>query len=258
MVQWKDRYELRLTGLQTADTQPRTILDNEDIEYIAPSDWTPDGESVLLRVFRKDRSAQIGLVSVKERSLRVLKTTDWGSALGLFLSPDGRYIGMDLTLDDSKRNERDVFVLAVDGSREIPVVVHPGRDIMMGWSPDGRHLLFSSDRSGAPGLWSVAISDGRPTGAPVLVKSDIAPASLGVNRPARCLWSRPGRSGRSGRRNRSGGRKSAGYAHERRSKLCWTQYPADLVRRRKASGVHLRSRWKRTQSCHCHSHARDR
>ncbi len=178
----KDGYELRLTGLQTTDTQPRTILDSQDIDYIVPSDWTPDGELVLVRVFRKDRSAQIGLVSVKERSLRVLKTTDWGSALGLFLSPDGRYIGMDLTLDDSKRNERDVFVLAVDGSRETPVVVHPGRDIMMGWSPDGRHLLFSSDRSGAPGLWSVAVSDGRTIGAPVLVKSDIAPASLGISR----------------------------------------------------------------------------
>jgi Tol biopolymer transport system component len=178
----KDRYELRLTGLQPSDTRPRTILDNEDIDYIVPSDWSPDGESVVVRIFRKDRTAQIGLVGVKDRSLRVLKTIDWSSAVGLFLSPDGRYIGFDMTADETNRNERDVFVLAVDGSRETPVVVHPGRDLMMGWSPDGRYLLFASDRSGTAGLWSLPISAGRPMGSPALVTSDIAPASLGVSR----------------------------------------------------------------------------
>jgi Tol biopolymer transport system component len=62
------------------------------------------------------------------------------------------------------------------------VVAHPGRDLMMGWSPDGRHLLFASDRSGTLGLWSVPISAGRPSGTAEFVKSDIAPATLGVSR----------------------------------------------------------------------------
>ena len=73
-------------------------------------------------------------------------------------------------------------VLAIDGSREARVVSHPGRDLMMGWSPDGRHLLFASDRSGAPGLWALPISEGRTAGDPFLLKADIAPASLGVSK----------------------------------------------------------------------------
>ncbi len=178
----KGHYQLRLTGLHAPDTQPHTILDNEDINYLAPSDWTPDGESVVVSIFRKDRIAQIGLVGVKQKSLRVIKTIDWSGAVGVFMSPDGQYIGFDMTADETNRYERDVFVLAVDGTRETAAVVHPGRDVMMGWSPDGRQLLFASDRSGTAALWSVPVSDGRPAGAPALVKSDIAPASLGVTR----------------------------------------------------------------------------
>ena len=46
-------------------------------------------------------------------------------------------------------DQRDVFIMAVDGSREIPAVVHMADDLVVGWSPDGRYLLFSSDRTGS-------------------------------------------------------------------------------------------------------------
>ena len=71
----------------------------------------------------------------------------------MFFSPDGRDLAYDLPASDTS-HQRDVFVLAVDASREIPVVVHSSNDVVMGWSPDGRQLLFASDRrSGAMGLW---------------------------------------------------------------------------------------------------------
>lgn len=175
-------YELRVTGLHGIEAQPRTILQGGEFEYIIPSDWTPNGESVVVRLFRKDRTAQIGLVAVKDASLRVLKTINWSSTVASFVSPDGKYIGFDMTADESNRTERDVYVLAIDGSRETPVVVHPGRDVMMGWAPDGRHLLFTSDRSGTSSLWKVPMTAGRPAGAAELVKSDIGAAPLGVSR----------------------------------------------------------------------------
>src|SRR5439155_26871509 len=43
---------------------------------------------------------------------------------------------------------------------------------ILGFTPDGRHLLFQSDRSGVPAIYGLAVSDGRPQGQPLLIKQD--------------------------------------------------------------------------------------
>jgi Tol biopolymer transport system component len=56
-------------------------------------------------------------------------------------------------------------------------------DEVVGWSPDGRNLLFVSDRTGAPGIWTVPVQNGKPQGTPQLVKSDVGPFyPLGLTR----------------------------------------------------------------------------
>ena len=72
----------------------------------------------------------------------------------MFFSPDGQFVAYDLPSADAG-NQRDVYVMAVDGSREIPAVIDPNQDIVMGWSPDGKFLLFASDRSGSMSLWAL-------------------------------------------------------------------------------------------------------
>ena len=52
----------------------------------------------------------------------------------------------------------------------------------MGWSPDGSALLFSSDRTDAVGLWQRRVADGKPHGAPDLIKPQIEGAPLGVGK----------------------------------------------------------------------------
>jgi Tol biopolymer transport system component len=179
------RYELRLVSLQTSGLpEPRRLLENDDVLWIAPKDWSPDGSCIAVvlqrKDQRKDQSSQIGLVSTSDGSLRVLKTTQYG-AQEMWFSPDGKYLGLDLVPGGVARNaERDVIVIAVDGSGESKAVENPGQDVMMGWSPDGRHLLFASDRTGSMGLWSIAMAGGKPHGMPKLLRPDIAPESLGV------------------------------------------------------------------------------
>src|SRR6185295_8049337 len=41
------------------------------------------------------------------------------------------------------------------------------------WTPDGRHILFTSDRSGKVDLWSIAMQNGKAAGAASLVRAEI-------------------------------------------------------------------------------------
>jgi Tol biopolymer transport system component len=169
----KDRYNLRVVNLSASSTAtPRILYDNEDVDWIAPYDWSPDGKWIAVNIQRKDRSVQIGLVDSDTGSLRVLKSGDWAGAGKLAFSPDGRFLAFDRPpLEDSE--QRDVFVLAVDGSREVPAVVHTAMDSVVGWAPDGKKLLFASDRTGSAGIWALPVQDGKPQGAPELIKSDV-------------------------------------------------------------------------------------
>jgi Tol biopolymer transport system component len=169
----QDRFELRIIDLQGVGLrQPRRLFANEELAYISPSDWSPDGKWLAVQLIRKDRSGQIGLVSVQDGSLRVLKSVNWLEPSALLFSPDGKHLGYDLPENDAS-HQRDVFVLSIEGSREVPAVVHRGHDIMMGWSLDGKRLLFARGRAGAMDLWALPFADGKTRGAPELIKSDI-------------------------------------------------------------------------------------
>ncbi len=178
----KDHYELRIIGVQAPGvSHPRVLFSNSEVPRIFPGDWSADGKWVAVQLQRKDKTAQIGLVAVKDGSLRVLKSVDWRGSSNLFFSPDSRYLAYDLPTTDTG-NRRDVFVLAIDGSREMPAVVHPSNDVLMGWSPDGRRLLFTSDRTGSTGLWALAFIDGKPQGTPEQIKVDVTGQSMGLSR----------------------------------------------------------------------------
>jgi Tol biopolymer transport system component len=172
--------ELRIVPLLTAGmSQPRTLYKDDGIQQIWPNDWSRDGRWLAVQVRRKDKTAQIGVVAVPDGSLRVLKSVEWRGPTRLMFSPDGKYLAYDLPAANND-GQRDVFIVAADGSRDTPAVAHSSNDTVMGWSPDGSRLLFASDRSGGLGLWQVLVADGRPQGSPELIKSNFEGAPLGI------------------------------------------------------------------------------
>ncbi|MFZ5928037.1 MAG: hypothetical protein ACOYX1_11375 [Acidobacteriota bacterium] len=173
------RAELRIVSVDGAG-RPRQVLANEEITNLRVLDWSSDNQLLAVGLARKDRSVQIGVVTVQDGSLRVLKSTSWRGPGKAFFSPDTKYIAYDVPATDTAL-QRDVFVIAVDGSQDTPVIVNTANDLVMGWSPDGANLLFTSDRTGANGLWLLPVANGKPTAAPRLLKPQIGPVSpLGV------------------------------------------------------------------------------
>ena len=139
-----------------------------------PMDWSPDGKHILTLLVTPENTFEIALVSVADGSVRVLKALDWFS-LKVKFSPDGHYIAYDFPQQQDSDN-RDIFLLTADGSREIHLVDHPANDQLLGWTPDGNHILFASDRSGSMSAWILRVADGKPQGSPELVKPDIGQA----------------------------------------------------------------------------------
>jgi Tol biopolymer transport system component len=164
-------YELRTIGLTGA--QPRVLFSNPDA-YVSPAAWSPDGSQVLALIDR-DQTHQLAWISMANGSVRQLKTLGWRYPLGVRLSPDGRFIVYDVPTgaEPSQRAEHDVFLLHADGSHEIPLVRHPANDTQPIFTPDGKSVLFISDRSGVNSLWMIRVDDGTPQGSPALVKPSI-------------------------------------------------------------------------------------
>jgi Tol biopolymer transport system component len=181
----KDK-DIRIIALDpSATAEPRRLVkfSGADVRFLGVRDWSADGKWLAIGLARTDGTAQIGIASVADGSFTVLKSTDWRGADRIAFSSDSKYIAYDLPASDAA-DQRDVFVLAIDGSRETPVVVHNADDLVVGWSPDGKHLLFSSDRTGSKALWAVSVVDGKPSDAAELLKSDIGADSypLGLTR----------------------------------------------------------------------------
>jgi Tol biopolymer transport system component len=167
----KDGPDLRV--VRWDGSAPRVLYAKKGL-YPFPADWSPDGKYILTLLYNEAGANQIAVISAADGSARVLKTLEW-SSLTIRFSPDGRYIAYDAAPQQDSAN-RDIFLLSSDGSREIRLVEHPADDQLLGWTPDGNHILFASDRSGTMSVWLLRVLDGKPQGAPELVKQDIGQA----------------------------------------------------------------------------------
>jgi Tol biopolymer transport system component len=170
---WQHGSWAELRVLDVDDPKPRVLFeDKADDAWVEPRDWSPDGRTILVRVGRAD-GPELVLVPVEGGSPRVLTKFEPGAlpSAEAHFSPDGRFIVYDRT--PGKVAALDIFVLDLKAGKETPLVQHPADDSVFGWSPDGRWVLFASDRTGTLGLWAIAVAEGKAQGTPVGVKPSV-------------------------------------------------------------------------------------
>ncbi len=169
----KDYCDLRIIGLD--GSKPRILFSDKEVQWMYTYDWSQDGKQILAYFDRKVGTniiVQIVLVSTTDGSVSVLKTFEKSWPENMCFSPDGRYIVYDFP-QKAGSLERDIFLLSTDGTREIPLIEHPSYDELLGWAPDGKNIIFASDRNGTFSLWNIQISDGISQGKPELVRSNM-------------------------------------------------------------------------------------
>jgi len=61
-------------------------------------------------------------------------------------------------------------MIELDGGSEIPLIEHPADDRLFGWAPDGRRILFASNRTSERSLWVIDVDQGAAQKPPRLLK----------------------------------------------------------------------------------------
>jgi Tol biopolymer transport system component len=152
-------------------------------------DWAVDGQSVLVRVWEKRETGKkamgaLAWVSVSNGAIRPLMVLDPPTGpITAFQSPDGKWVAVR----EGAFRSVPTLILSSDGSekRELLPVMDNAR--LVGWSPDGEHLLLS--QSGDVGsLMAVRVVGGKADGPPFVVRRLPGFSSLGMTTDGRLLF----------------------------------------------------------------------
>lgn len=170
---WKNRRgesELRVVGID--GSRDRILISEERIISIRPADWSADSEQILVSLTRSDLTTQIVFVSASDGSVRPIKELGYQWPDHLRLSPDGRNMTYSL-LQEEVSPERDIFLYSIKEKKVIPLVVQPGDDLLLGWTTDGKSILYTSSRAGITDAWLLSVEGGKSQQSKRLLKSDI-------------------------------------------------------------------------------------
>ena len=167
---WVPQLQLRIRNLDGSGF--RTLYSEKD-SYVRPLDWSPDAGSILA-LRHSNKANELILISTADGSVRVLRSSTseaWSLLHGTSFSPDGRSVAFSFVREGTPPHG-DVFLMTADGRNEVVVAGHPAEDRLLRWTPDGRSLVFLSDRSGTWDIWTVHITGGKQQGEPELLKKD--------------------------------------------------------------------------------------
>ena len=106
------------------------------------------------------------LWSVPREGGEARQLTTGGHEFGPRFSPDGKWIGFTGHYDGNV----DVYVMSADGGEPKRLTWHPGADIVVGWTPDSKKILFTSGREAYADfarLYTVSAEGGVPEVLPM-------------------------------------------------------------------------------------------
>jgi Tol biopolymer transport system component len=144
------------------------VLTHDDGTYIQAS-WSPDGNSIAFACETGGRSLQICTMATDGTTVRRL-TGGSGSHQWPAWSPDSKRLAyFDETQTDGKIAST-ICIVNADGSDDHAITPHAGvaRDETPSWSPDGRSIVFQTDRMGSG--FRIAVVDAAGNGVRMVTK----------------------------------------------------------------------------------------
>ena len=145
------------SDLRVADVATRRVRRLTRGARARDPDVAPDGSRVVFVHQLGDRSelATIGIDGRGQADLtKSAAGVQWARPRW---SPDGRTIAASRLLP---MGELDIVLVDVDGAEPRALMSDRAKDVEPAWTPDGKRIVFRSDRDGVSNLYSVAIDGG--------------------------------------------------------------------------------------------------
>jgi Tol biopolymer transport system component len=162
---------IRIASPEGSDARAIYQVSPELVSYTLG--WSPDGKYLLAAIRNPSRANQLVLISVDDGSVRILKPFDFKrNFLNANFSPDGKYIIYEKSQEENLLNN-DMYLLSIDEGKEMPLITHQADDHLLGCAPDGKSVLFASDRRGTIDAWLIQLEDGEVKGTARLIKESL-------------------------------------------------------------------------------------
>lgn len=146
------RYKLTVADADGAN--PRVIANSA--EPIMSPVWSPTGDSLAYVSFENKMAAI--WVQTLATGVRTKVSARAGINGAPAWSPDGKKLALTLSRKDG---DVDVYTLELATQLLTRMTFDPGIDTEPTWSLDGATLYYTSDRSGAPQIYEVSVTDPR-------------------------------------------------------------------------------------------------
>ncbi len=168
----------------------RTLYREKGMSYIAPCSWTDDGQWIVAGVVIRDAGNddgidEIRLVSPETGQVRALRVRGSLWPYNAELSPDGQWLAYSVK---PNRGKPVLRIRQIEGSEELEL---QNEAMMMGWTPEGKGLLFSRERGETHDLYHLPLAEGAVAGEAVAVHtaSDVGTQPAGITDEGTMVYS---------------------------------------------------------------------
>jgi Tol biopolymer transport system component len=171
---WWDSTRYNLSIVDVIESKSRDLLKSEKVDWVELGNWSSDGKYIVATLtLRGENKSQIVRISTTDGSIQILKTFNKSYLGGKpYISPDSRYVAYDLP-DDKASGNSDIYVFSIKDGSENALFKHPALDYILGWTPDGKSILFATDRKGTVDAMTIKVEEGKSIGEPKSVKQNI-------------------------------------------------------------------------------------
>lgn len=157
-----------LRAIAADGSNDREVYRPPEGSWLALSRWARDGRRVLLHMGGRTGLARCTMVDLAGGAARDLWPFDLTTDTVPDLSPDERHLVLARVQPDT--HSRDLVVVDLPSRQERWLEPHVADDSSPRWTPDGRAVVFISERLGTRALFVVPMEDGAPAGDVRLVR----------------------------------------------------------------------------------------